>query len=209
MPDTFPTIIADPPWLYGNFSNKAHGAAKGHYNSETVETICKVPVAKWARKDSILFLWATLPKLDQAIDVMRAWGFSLVTSVPWTKTVPAAGDIKRGIGFWFYSTSEILLVCRKGKAKAPKQTGADKQMGLLTGEPPTFYAKLGPHSRKPLSLIEWIEAYFPGPYLELYARTTRPGWTCWGLETGYFLNQTGVHKYEDLDTEPNVLTDGV
>ena len=209
-PPTFRTIIADPDWQYDNFGAAKHGAARAHYAGSPVDAIACVPVRRWARTNSLLLLWATLPKLDQAIDVMRSWGFSLVTAVPWVKTSPKAGTIKRGIGFWFYATSEVLLVCRRGKTRAPRQTGAEKPMGLLVSDlrvmgvdpernnggdergSPVFYAPRGVHSRKPLSLIEWVEAKLPGPYLELYARVDRPGWTCWGHDTGWHLDASGV-----------------
>lgn len=202
---TYQTIVADPNWGYQNFGAAKHGAAKAHYKGSTVEQISAVPVGQWARPDSILLLWATLPKLDEAIDVMRNWGFSLVTALPWTKTTPTSEDIKRGIGFWFYSTTELLLVCRKGKAKAPKQKAATKPLGILTGEKSNavFYAPLGPHSRKPLSLTEWIESTLPGPYLELYARVDRPGWTCYGNEIGWWLDERGATRL--TKTEENLV----
>lgn len=198
---TFRTIVADPDWQYDNFGAAKHGAARAHYAGSPVDAIACVPVRRWARRDSILLLWATLPKVDQAIDVMRSWGFTLVTAIPWVKTSPKAGTIRRGIGFWAFATSELLLVCRRGKAKAPKQTGAEKPMGLLVGgredgKSPIFYAPRGAHSRKPLSLIEWVEAKLPGPYVELYARVDRPGWTCWGHDTGWHLDASGVSPKE-------------
>ena len=198
MDKTFATIMADPNWEYSNFGLAKHGAARAHYKGSGVETISKVPVTKWARKDSTLFLWATLPKLDQAIDVMRAWGFSLVTSFPWVKTVPSKAELAKGVGFWTYGTAELLLVCRQGKTSAPKYKKAEKPDGLLVGEKGccVFYARRSVHSRKPLSLIEWIESYFPGPLLELYARADHPGWTCLGEETGWWLDENGAHHIE-------------
>jgi len=198
---TFPTILADPDWRYQNYGQAMHGAARAHYPGSPLEEIASIPVAKWARRDSILLLWATLPMIDQAIDVMRAWGFELVTALPWVKTIPGQGEIKRGIGFWFQGAAELLLVCRRGKAKAPGKQH-ERVMGLLWGEVPTegggptFYAPRGPHSRKPLSLVEWIESRLPGPYLELFARGNRPGWTCWGHETGWHLSEAGVEQIE-------------
>jgi N6-adenosine-specific RNA methylase IME4 len=195
---TFATILADPDWAYNNYGAAKHGAARAHYAGSTVDFISQIPVRKWARKDSTLLLWATCPKLDQAIDVMRAWGFSLVTSFPWVKTVPSKAELAKGIGFWIYGSAELLLVCRQGKTPAPKYKKGEKPDGLLVGEKGecVFYARRGAHSRKPLSLIEWIESYLPGPLLELYARTTRPGWTSWGEDTGYWLDENGVHKIE-------------
>lgn len=196
---TFPTLLADPNWLYSQFGAKKHGAARSHYALSGIEAIKAIPVGRWARQDSILFLWATMPKLDQAIDVMRAWGFELVTSIPWVKTVPAKQELAKGIGFWVQSSAELLLVCRKGKAKAPAYGSLKKPDGLLVGglaaysRSRVFYSRRGAHSRKPLSLVEWIEGLFPGPLLELYARGNRPGWTCIGHQSG---NDGGQHLCE-------------
>ena len=197
---TFATIMADPPWAYQNFGAKKHGAARGHYAGSAAEVIGSIPVSQWARKDSNLLLWGVNTKADEAIDVMRAWGFGLVTMVPWVKTVPSKEEIAKGIGFWFYGPAEYLLICRKGNTKAPKYKSAkDKPDGFLVGDKasPVFYARRGPHSRKPLSLIEWTESYLPGPYLELFATGERPGWTCWGEKTGYWLSEDGVEKFDE------------
>lgn len=210
---TFPTIVADPDWRYANFGCAKHGAARAHYPGSTAETIASIPVGRWARKNSTLFLWATLPKLDQAVDVARAWGFpELVTGCPWVKTTPKAGEIKRGIGFWWQGTAELLLVFRRGRAPAPAQKDRAKMLGLLWGgldglshlgrvSDPVFYAPRAAHSRKPLSLTEWIESRMPGPYLELYARVDRPGWTCWGHETGWHLSAEGVKQIKQEEAK--------
>ena len=207
---TFPTILADPNWEYQNFGAKKHGAARGHYTGSGVEYIASIPVQRWARKDTILFLWATLPKLDQAIDVMRAWGFQLVSAIPWVKTVPSKAELAKGIGFWHHGAGELLLECRRGKAKGPVyEKGEEKPDAIVydnyedSGPLPTnlptrvFYSRRAGHSRKPLSLVEWIEAKFPGPRLELFARDTRVGWETWGHETGYHLGPDGVTRYVD------------
>lgn len=224
---TFSTIVADPDWRYDNFGQAKHGAARSHYPGTTADDIASIPVGRWARKDSILLLWATYPKLDKAIDVLRAWGFRLVTACPWIKTTPSTGEIKRGIGFWWQGTSELLLVGRRGNAAAPSKVDLrdqekqnEKVMGLLTycedyhraamsrgrseDSPdfertnPIFYAPRGPHSRKPPSLVEWIESRLKGPYLELYARVDRPGWTCWGHATGWHLSERGVERLDEV-----------
>lgn len=198
---TYSTIMADPDWLYNKYGQAGHGAAKKHYPGTGVRAIMEIPVARWGRKDSNLLLWATLPKLDLAIDVMRAWGYKLVTSVPWVKTTPPAADIAKGIGFWFHQPCEILLVCRRGKTPAPKYRPMSmKPDALLVGVDKirsVFYARRSAHSRKPLSLIEWIESYLPGPYLELYATGERAGWTCWGHKTGWHLDKRGVTRLQD------------
>lgn len=194
---TAQTIIADPNWEYNNFGAKKHGAARGHYKCSPVETISRIPVQNFSRPNSNLLLWGTLPKLDQAIDVMRAWGYSLITAVPWVKTVPSSAELAKGIGFWFQASAEILFICKNGKkTNSPKYKKYEKPDGLLVGGErnmnSVFYSRRGPHSRKPLSLIEWIESYLPGPYLELYATSNRPGWDCLGLNTGWLLTEKGA-----------------
>jgi len=198
---TFATILADPNWIYSNYGAKKHGAARAHYAGSAVEVISAVPVARWARRDSVLLLWSTLPKVDQAVDVLRAWGFSLVTAVPWIKTSPNSGEIRRGIGFWFQSAAELLLICRRGKARGPRQTQHERMLGLLVREARVFCAPRGPHSRKPLSLVEWIESRLPGPRLELWASSRRPGWTSWGERTGHWLCPEGVIPLKQAQLE--------
>jgi len=197
----FPTIFADPNWAYDNFGAKKHGAARGHYSGSPVAHICALApvVQEMSRPDSTLLLWATLPKLDQAIDVMRAWGFHLVTSLPWVKTVPASAELAKGIGFWSYVPAEVLLICRRGHTGAPNYKKGEKPDGLLVGEKGrcVFYARRGAHSRKPLSLIEWTESYLPGPLLELFATGKRPGWTCYGWETGHWIDPTGIYRLKE------------
>ncbi len=195
-------IYADPNWSYQNFGAKLHGAAKAHYEvAETVD-ISKIPVAqKWAAKDCVLLLCATWPKLEDAFAVARAWGFGdYVTGIPWIKTSPNTGNIRTGIGFWFQSTSEMILVFRRGKPPAPDGSKLKKRSpvkGLLCGSEGQFYAPVKEHSAKPLLIYDWARAKLKGPYLELFARNTIHGWTCWGHETGFHLNKKGVHKYKE------------
>lgn len=185
-------ISADPNWSYANFGAQKHGAAKAHYAGSTVEQLCKIPVAKWAHpKECLLFLWGTWPKLLDCIRVGNAWGFEYITGLPWVKTTPSSGTIRTGIGFWFQSTSEYLTVWRRGKAKAPKR-GVDPVLGLLCGSERQFYAPTKEHSAKPLSLQDWIVEKFQGPYLELFARNKIHGWTSWGSDLGYYLDENGV-----------------
>lgn len=131
--------------------------------------------------------------------VMEAWGFDYVTGIPWIKTSPSSGTIRTGIGFWFQSTSELLLVGRKGKPPSPDGNATKKRKpvkGLLCGEEWQFYAPVKGHSAKPLSIYDWARAKLKGPYLELWARNQIHEWTCWGHETGFHLNEHGVSKLE-------------
>lgn len=211
---TFSVILADPPWRYKNFSDSAHGAAVAHYDGMTEEELRALPVLDWGASDSVLFMWATWPKLDEAMRIVPAWGFDYVTAIPWVKVLPAQREIYRGIGFWAMAASEVLLIARRGE---PKRAG-DKhehgmgaigaQIGLMHGEPRIFYAPRTQHSTKPLEVHEWIERLFPdASFLELFARRERPGWTTWGNELGFKLSETGVERCALPAAEPLPLFD--
>lgn len=185
-------ILADPPWQYANYTSAVHGAAASAYETMPNEDIAAIPVSKWAHEDGcILAMWATWPKLADAMAVMAAWGFEFVTGWPWIKTLPERGEIRRGIGFWAQSTSEPMLIGRRGGGARPSYS--EPLMGLLTGEPRVFYAPRWEHSRKPLEIHEWLEGA-NGPHLELFARREREGWTCWGLDLGWRLGPHGVDR---------------
>jgi N6-adenosine-specific RNA methylase IME4 len=123
----------------------------------------KVPAAP----DCVLFLWSTIPHLDVVIDIMRAWGFTYKTHNVWKKD-------KVGLGYWFRSIHELLLVGIRGNVPAP----AMGEQFLSVIEAPR-----GRHSEKPDIFAEMIEKMFPTtPKIELFARKLRPGWVCWGNE---------------------------
>lgn len=175
FPDRYGVIIADPPWAYR--VSRMRGVAEEFYTVMTDEDIAAMPVESLAADDCVLLLWATWPKLPIALDVMAAWSFDYVTGIPWVKTTSKsindemASDVtlSYGVGFWFRGVSEVMLLGRRGKPTKPSLNFA----GILS---PSFK-----HSRKPDSVHQIAEA-MPGPYLELFARRSRPGWTVFGNE---------------------------
>ena len=141
-------------------------SADNHYPTMSLEEIkaLKVPAAD----DSVLFLWATLPMVPQAIEVMKAWGYEFKSGTVWAKD-------RAGTGYWFRNQAELLLVGTRGDVPAPAP--GEQWPGLIV-------APVRDHSRKPDVFYELIEAYFPTlPKFELFARgKARPGWDAWGLE---------------------------
>jgi N6-adenosine-specific RNA methylase IME4 len=139
----------------------------------SLDEIKALDVASIAAKDSVLFLWATQPALDRALDVMKAWGFTYKSGVVWEKT-NAEGSPRLGTGYWFRNQHEQLLVGMRGGVPAPAP-------GVQW--PSIIKAPVGRHSEKPEIFYRLIEAYFPNlPKIELFARTRRPGWYAWGNE---------------------------
>src|SRR4051812_19523745 len=109
----FPTIYADPPWSYRNRSSRA--VATNHYSTICLDEMCELPVAKLAAKDSHLHLWATTPLLEDALQVIRAWGFRYTSCFVWLKD-------KLGMGNYWRVSHEFLLLGVRGKLRFRDRT---------------------------------------------------------------------------------------
>jgi len=176
----FGVILADPPWLYRNTQN---GAAAKHYPCMSFEQLAALQVQQWANDDAVLVLWATWPMLPQALDLVDAWGFRYTTGFPWIKSrgplevteYEIDGLVNYGPGYWVRGASELILISKRG---SPSPGEARNYVGLVS--------PLMRHSRKPSSVHAYCEALDSAKYglLELFARSSRPGWTTWGNELG-------------------------
>lgn len=174
--EKYRTILADPPWSYR--SGDVKGAAAGQYPTMDDQAIAALPVGDLAARDAVLFLWATWPKLPEALAVIRAWGFTYLTGLPWIKIaglprLDLFGEVdirpQYGVGYWFRGCSEALLIARRGDVSPP----TNGWVGLLS--------RNLRHSRKPDDVYAIAES-LPGPYLELFCRRKRAGWASWGNE---------------------------
>ena len=177
-------IYADPPWSFATYSAKGKGrAADAHYDTMTLDDIKALPVAEWAAPDCVLLLWATDPLLDRALEVVAAWGFKYKTvGFYWAKLNKSAGLLSfdessffTGLGFWTRANPEPCLLATRGH---PKRLAADVRKLVVSPR--------REHSRKPEVIYERIEALCPGPYLEMFARSSRPGWDSWGTQADLF-----------------------
>jgi N6-adenosine-specific RNA methylase IME4 len=182
---TFSTILADPPW---RFQNRTGKVAPEHrrlrrYRTMTLEEICGMPVAAHADHPSHLYLWVPNALLDEGLAVMKAWGFTYKTNLVWFKTRKDGGPDGRGVGFDFRNVTELLLFGTRGRMRtlAPGR----RQVNL-------FASRKGEHSRKPVESYQLIEECSPGPYLELFAREPRAGWTQWGDELETYMSTRRV-----------------
>lgn len=194
--DLFGCAIADPNWGYDNWTDSKNGAAASAYETAGTEEIAKLGVGSLFAKDAYLAMWCTGPKVATGdhVVVARAWGFEPVTMCPWVKTLPKQADIATGIGFWFQGAAEYLIICRRGKPK--RRPGAPHVLGLLYGDDRVFYApRSRKHSEKPLGVQEWLERTVEGPYVELFARSARAGWTGYGRDLGWNLTEKGVEPW--------------
>ncbi|MCB1885647.1 MAG: hypothetical protein KDG89_16915 [Geminicoccaceae bacterium] len=180
MPDppgnAYPVVYADPPWRFRTYSAKGQGRSPdAHYPCMDLDAIKALPVSSWAAPDAVLLLWATDPLLPQALDVIAAWGFTYKTvGFYWAKLNGDGGPFK-GLGFWTRANPEPCLLATRGR---PKRRARDVDKLVM--------APRREHSRKPDEVQDRIERLLEGPYLELFARASRPGWDAWGLEAGLF-----------------------
>lgn len=197
----FRVILADPPWRYEVRSKKgAVRCADAHYTTMPGHEIASLPVSVLAADDCALFMWATWPLMPQWLPVLSSWGFEFsALAWEWVKRNPETGKYAFGGGYGTRKNLEPCLLATRGNPSLRKGRTADL---LDEGYDPEgvrsvrdfiewspldcIEARRREHSRKPPEQYERIETLFDGPYVELFARNTRPGWTSWGNEVGTF-----------------------
>jgi N6-adenosine-specific RNA methylase IME4 len=181
----FRVILADCPWRFRNWSmdekakrgeDWARRNGRSPYDVLDTESLAALPVRDLAARDCVLLLWATWPKLPDALCVMEAWGWEFKSGLPWVKMTRAAAP-RIGLGYHVRSSSELLLIGTRGEPGVPSR--ADCPVGVM-------FCPIAEHSAKPDLQYEIAEGY-PGPYLELFHRPRdgglfgpRPGWTLLG-----------------------------
>lgn len=161
----FDVILADPPWRY-DFSKSKSRAVESHYPTMELEDICKLDVP--STKNAVLYLWATAPKIREALRVMESWGFEYKTQFVWVKP-------RIGMGYWARNKHELLFVGTKGKMSPPE---SDERYQTV------IHGSVGEHSKKPDVVYDIIESAFPPTeyrLLELFARGNREVWSSWGV----------------------------
>ena len=170
---SYGTILADPPWQFDNRTGKVapeHKRLK-RYNTLTLEEIKEIPVEFASAEQSHLYLWVPNALLLEGLQVMEAWGFRYKTNIIWHKIRKDGGPDGRGVGFYFRNTTEIILFGIRGKLRtlAPGRS----QVNIIR-------SRKREHSRKPDELYNIIKSCSQGPYLELFARGPKKGWSVWG-----------------------------
>ena len=164
-------LLADPPWLFGDPLPGDKRGASSHYRCLTVAEICCFPLPPIA-DDAWLFLARVGSMQQEALAVVRAWGFNPPTSeIVWVKTTGDGDRLRIGMGRTVRNCHEVILVCKRGRPAR-----------LDGGVPSVIFAPRGEHSAKPDILYETIERLADGPRVELFARVRRPGWRCFGDE---------------------------
>jgi N6-adenosine-specific RNA methylase IME4 len=175
------TIISDIPWPEFGGGKIKRGADR-HYPLMKLPEICALgpEVMKISLPDSHHWMWVTNNYLMKARDVIDAWGLTYITTITWRKLG------RMGLGQYARGTTEHVLLCRRGCP--PYRTLPDGKRAQITTDfevDGAWFDSVRPdgvHSRKPPNVHEFAEKISPGPYLEMFARTARPGWDSWGNE---------------------------
>jgi N6-adenosine-specific RNA methylase IME4 len=170
----YPTILADPPWRFVNRTGKMAPEHKrlSRYETMTTNDICALPVVEAASPTAHLYMWVPNALLPEGLRVMEAWGFHYKSNIVWHKLRKDGGSDGRGVGFYFRNVTELLLFGVRGKNARTLGPGRTQVNYLGT--------RKREHSRKPDEQYGLIESCSPGPYLEMFARGTRKGWSYWG-----------------------------
>ena len=172
----FATVLADPPWQFVNRTGKIAPEHRrlSRYGTMTLQEIMGLPVNDIAKPTAHLYLWVPNALLPDGLAVMKAWGFTYKSNIVWHKVRKDGGSDGRGVGFYFRNVTEIILFGIRGKNARTLQPGRS-QVNL-------FATRKREHSRKPDEQYKIIETCSSWPYIELFARGIRSGWTNWGDE---------------------------
>jgi N6-adenosine-specific RNA methylase IME4 len=136
------------------------------------EEIAALPIASVAAARSHLYLWIPNALLPYGLQTMQAWGFAYKSNIVWYKIRKDGGPDGRGVGFYFRNVTELLLFGIRGKDNRTLAPGR-RQVNMIA-------SRKREHSRKPDEQYGIIESCSPAPFLELFARGARPGWSTWG-----------------------------
>ena len=161
----FTTICIDPPWDWNDEGDNSQlGRGDTTYGSMSHEELLEFPVGNYADSDAHIYLWITNRSLPKGFSLLEAWGFRYVTCVTWCKP-------SFGMGNYFRGSSEQILFGVRGS------------MPLLRKNAGTWFEAergKGGHSSKPDAFYDLVQSCSPGPYLDVFSRVDRDGWTCWG-----------------------------
>ena len=161
-------IYADPPWQYRTYSKKGQGrSAESHYPTMSIADIKALPVSDIAAKDCALFMWITFPCLQEAMEVLSAWGFEYKTvAFVWIKQNRKSDSLFWGMGYWTRANAELCILATRGHPK--RQSHSVHQV---------IMSHIEEHSKKPEEARERIVQLMGDlPRIELFARQSPAGW---------------------------------
>ncbi len=192
----FGTVLADPPWRFANRTGKVAPEHRRllRYRTLSFEEIQALPVANLMADQSHCYLWVPNALLPYGLATLKAWGFEYKTNLIWHKVRKDGGSDGRGVGFYFRNVTEIILFGVRGKNVRTLPPGRS-QVNLIA-------SRKREHSRKPDEQYDLIESCSWGPYLELFGRGTREGWTVWGNQSAEYQPDWPTYQYNSTVNVP-------
>ncbi|MAN78953.1 MAG: S-adenosylmethionine-binding protein [Rhodospirillaceae bacterium] len=191
----FSTVMADPPWRFANRTGKIAPEHRrlSRYETLSLDEICDLPVSEHMQETAHCYLWVPNALLPDGLKVLQAWGFQYKSNIIWHKVRKDGHSDGRGVGFYFRNVTEIILFGVRGK-NARTLAPARSQVNL-------FSSRKREHSRKPDEQYDIIEKCSPGPFLELFGRGVREGWTVWGNQADADYRPTwDTYKFNSVAT---------
>ena len=173
MPDEkFKTVLIDPPWNQRGGGKIKRGADR-HYGlmkEKEIQNVIGEQISECMENDAHMYMWVANNHLPEAIRIIENLGFKYITNIVWAKS-------RFGLGRYFRGQHEICLFATRGRGWGVRSD--INNVSSLLGK-----SLISPtrHSAKPQEMYELIESRSQGPYLELFARNSRPGWSSWGDE---------------------------
>jgi len=207
--ERFSTVVADPPWPYATpgkgplQSSKEHrpksydysrngatagSSARSRYGLMKLEEIKALPVEQHVGANAHLYLWTTNAFVVQAHEVAAAWGFRPVTLLTWVKVKPGTAEPSMKTGYYFRGATEHAVFAVRGSLRLRTKRGISTafvhprtELRVLESRGSRATARRS-HSVKPDAFFDLVRKCSPGPYLEMFARRPRQGWSVWGNE---------------------------
>jgi N6-adenosine-specific RNA methylase IME4 len=162
----YATILLDPPWDWGDEGDVNQlGRAKPDYSTMSIDELSNLPISDISDIDCHIYMWITNRSLPKGFRLFDAWGFRYITMLTWPKP-------SFGMGNYFRGQTEHILFGVKGSQMLARKNASTLLPSWSRGE--------GGHSSKPVEIYDFIESCSPGPYVELFGRSTRKGWFQWG-----------------------------
>jgi N6-adenosine-specific RNA methylase IME4 len=164
----FATIVIDPPWDWGDEGDQDQlGRARPDYSTMTIEQLEQLDVGGLADDDCHIYLWITNRSLPKGFRLLEAWGFRYITAITWVKPHFGMGNYFRG------QTEHVLFGVKGSQPLKRKDVGTAFMADRGTGG----------HSSKPSTFLDLVESCSPGPYIEMFSRSSRDGWISWGEQS--------------------------
>ena len=191
----FGCLMIDPPWRFEARTEAGYERSpQAHYNCVSTADLARLDIRSIAAPSSVVWLWSIAPMLDQAVGLLRAWGFEFVTAGAWGKRSKSGAAWQFGTGYYMRSAAEFFLIGKIGRPAIRARNvrnliAPDDLAELVDGD--FLVEPVREHSRKPEAGYRAAERLFDGPHIELFSRVSRPGWSAFGDEVGKLDGQGG------------------